>query len=158
MACGADGAALTVKWPNDVLLGGAKLSGLLLELLEEGGRRAVSLGVGVNLARAPRLPDRETAALSTVTLTPDPHAFLALLDAALARWRGTYAAEGLAPIRAAWLAHAAGLGGPMTARLPREEVGGVFEGVGADGALLLRTPYGLRTITAGDVFFPPERA
>ena len=141
-----------------MLLGGAKLSGLLLELLEDRGRRAVSLGVGVNLAAAPTLPDRRTAALTDTTLAPDPAAFLGLLDERLAAWRAAYDHAGLGPIRAAWLARAEGLGAPILARLPREEAAGVFEGIDARGALLLRTPVGLRTITAGDVFFPPAPA
>ena len=158
IACGADAAALMLKWPNDVLLSGAKLSGLLLELLEADGRRAVSLGIGVNLAHAPTLPDRKAIALSAVTLAPDPLAFLRLLEARLAAWLATHAADGLAPIRAAWLAHAAGLGGPITARLPQCTLHGTFEGLDTHGALRLATPEGPRLVTAGDVFFPGEQA
>ena len=141
-----------------MLLGGAKLSGLILELLSDGDRLAVSLGVGVNLAYAPRLPNRRTAALAEATLAPDPDAFLMRLEENLTGRLDRYAREGLGPIRAAWLVHAGGVGEPITARLPNETVSGVFGGLDARGALLLRTREGLRTITAGDVFFPGEGA
>ena len=158
IACGAPRAALALKWPNDVLLHGAKLSGLLLELLEEKGRRAVSLGIGVNLARAPALPERPTATLASEILAPAPPAFLDLLDAALTERLATYARDGLAPIRAAWLDAATGLGQPILVRLPNREVEGTFDGIDDAGALILGTKGDPLSVTAGDVFFPDAQA
>ena len=126
--------------------------------MEEGGRRAVSLGIGVNLARAPALPDRATAALTSEILAPAPAAFLDLLDAALTERLATYARDGLVPIRAAWLAVAAGLGEPITVNLPNAAREGTFGGIDETGALILLTDEGSVTVTAGDVFFRRERA
>ena len=68
-------------------------------------------------------------------------------------WHAIWAGEGFAPLRTAWLGRAHGLGGPIRARLPREERHGAFEGMDATGALLLREPGGVTAITAGEVFF-----
>jgi BirA family biotin operon repressor/biotin-[acetyl-CoA-carboxylase] ligase len=147
----ADRALLSLKWPNDLLLHGGKLAGILLE---RKGRHLV-VGVGVNLAVAPVIPGRATAAFRT---PPEPAAFLAALDANfaghLARWRS----DGFAPVRRAWLdaAHPAGtsldVSGPPA-------VSGRFAGLGDDGALLLETDAGLLTVRAGDVMLGhPEAA
>jgi BirA family biotin operon repressor/biotin-[acetyl-CoA-carboxylase] ligase len=151
---------VSLKWPNDVLVGGRKACGMLIEAgpAPDGGVWA-AVGVGVNLATHPEAVERPATALAE-HLSPDarraPTADEALVvlagafDAALSLWL----AQGFAPIRQAWLDRAGGLGGPCTARLERESVIGVAEGLDADGALLLRLPDGgLRRITAGDVFF-----
>lgn len=154
LACGAPGAQLALKWPNDVLLGGAKLSGLLLELAAEGRRQALLVGIGVNLAEAPAVEAYEAAALSMVARAPSPTDFLERLDAALFARLGLWRAEGFGALKAAWLAAASGMDGALTVRLPNETVTGRAAGLSEAGALLLRTPGGLRAVTAGDVFFP----
>lgn len=160
VACGAPGASLALKWPNDVLLakgqGWGKLSGLLLELVAEGARRALLIGIGVNLAEAPTVEAYEAAALSMATEAPAPAVFLTLLDRALLARLGLWRAEGFAALRDAWLDAAVGTDGPLTVRLPNETVTGQAAGLDEAGALLLRTPGGPRTVTAGDVFFPGQ--
>lgn len=141
---------VTLKWPNDVLIEGRKACGMLIE---SGGAWA-AVGIGINLATYPADVERPATSLAAHGGAPSPDAALAVLaeafDAALALWL----AEGFGPIRQAWLTHASGIGGPCTARLPKETVSGIAEGLDADGALLLRLPGGeLRRITAGDVFF-----
>ncbi|PCD03987.1 biotin--[acetyl-CoA-carboxylase] ligase [Sphingomonas spermidinifaciens] len=138
---------LRLKWPNDLLLGGAKLAGILLERIEA----AVIVGIGVNLAHAPALPDRPTA---TLDAAPTPADFAHTLAAAFARWLGRWRGEGLGAIREAWLARAHSLGAALRLHGPDgDAIEGLFDGLAADGALRLRLADGrTRVIHAGDVF------
>lgn len=152
--------AFALKWPNDVLLRGGKLAGILLETLPgRGGPLGLAVGIGVNLAHAPDPALLEAravppVALSSLTGAPiAPEAFLDHLAPAFARHMAQHDAQGFAPIRTAWLARAARLGEAITARLPNEVITGTFEGLEADGALRLRTPQGIRAIAAADITF-----
>lgn len=148
------------KWPNDLLLGGRKVSGILIE----SGRRDpaglwLAIGVGVNLASAPEGLEPPAASLAAHLPpgrpVPRPEEALASLDRSFGHWFGVWRGEGgFAAVRAAWLERAAGLGQPCTARVGTRSLSGVAEGLGADGALLLRLASGaLERITAGEVFF-----
>lgn len=141
---------IALKWPNDLLIGGAKLSGILLE----GAAGAVVIGIGVNLAEYPSGLDRPVTSLAAHGAAPDPALFLDDLAAAFARWLGRWRAEGLAPIRDRWLQAAHPIGTALTANLPGgERFDGLFDGLDADGALILRLADGARhVIHAGDVF------
>lgn len=142
-----------LKWPNDLLIGQAKLAGILLERVGD----AVVVGVGVNLGLAPEVPGRETIALSAFGPAPDRDTFAADLAAAFAvdldRWRR----YGLAPVIARWLAAAHPAGTPLLVGEPGElPLTGTFAGLDADGALLLRLADGTtRTIHAGEVRLAP---
>ena len=156
IGCGAAPDQLSLKWPNDVLLGGGKLSGLLIEFLD-GVPAALAIGIGVNLAAAPEgLPYEAAALRDAVRRDVEPAAFLAALDRAFLSRIETWRRDGFQALRTAWLGAARGLGAPVAVRLPDEMLEGVFEALGPQGALLLRTPSGLREITAGDVFFPGQ--
>ena len=146
----APGAAITVKWPNDVLADGAKLAGILLEA----GTNWLAVGIGVNLVRFP--PDTGFPAISLAQLgiaAPSSEEALTVLAARFAHWYGVWMSEGFETVRSAWLARAGGLGGPICARLPHETRSGVFEGIDATGALLLNEQGQVRAIAAGEVFF-----
>jgi BirA family biotin operon repressor/biotin-[acetyl-CoA-carboxylase] ligase len=153
----ASGADIKVKWPNDVLANGRKLAGILLE--SASGADSVlsflAIGVGMNLAHFP--PDTEFPATSLAALgasAPSPSAALVQLAAHFAKWYDVWMTSGFTPIQDAWLARAAGLGTRIRARLTHEETSGVFEGIDATGALILRETQGrTRTIAAGEVFF-----
>ncbi len=151
-------AGITLKWPNDALLNGRKTAGVLLESASAGRKLAwLAVGVGVNLAHAPRDETDAWPATSLLRETgaaPQPEAALALLACAFAEWSQTLSSEGFAPLRAAWLARAARLGEKVVARMPREEVEGVFVDLDADGALVLMRPLGARRIGAAELFFP----
>lgn len=147
----APGADIRIKWPNDLLAVGAKLSGILLE--REG--EAVIAGFGVNLAHHPEDVPRPATSLAALTgAAPEPAAFLEALASAFERWLGRWRAEGLAPVRAAWLAAAHPLGTPLSTHAPDgTSVEGLFDGLDASGALRLRLADGsAQTVHAGDVF------
>lgn len=139
-----------LKWPNDVLLGAAKLSGILLERAGD----AVVVGFGVNLAHHPDLPDRPATSLAAHGVSPDPAPFAQLLADSFAAWVALWRKEGFAPIRARWMQHAHPPGTALTARLPTgDTLDGLFDGLDADGALILRLAAGeSRVIHAADVF------
>lgn len=152
--------AFTLKWPNDVLLNGGKLAGILLESLMERSRVAgLAIGIGVNLAAAPEASALEAGALTPVSLRGEtgtavtPGDFLAVLAPAYAHWEERFSSSGFAPIRTAWMARAARIGQTLTARLPAEAVTGIFREVDAAGHLVLSTPGGPRRIAAADIFF-----
>ena len=139
-----------LKWPNDVLVGGAKISGILLEAVAG----ATILGIGVNVAHQPAETPYPTTSLarecslsrlreSGITVEAVRAALLAALDQRLDTWR----AHGFAPIRADWLARAHPLGTMLRAGTTE----GAFAGLDEDGALLLDTPGGQRRIVAGEV-------
>jgi BirA family biotin operon repressor/biotin-[acetyl-CoA-carboxylase] ligase len=149
-------ADVKVKWPNDVLADGRKISGILLESTGAGGEPYfLAIGIGINLAHFP--PDTEFPATALAALgVPAPPSSEALgqLAAHFAKWYDIWRGQGFPPIRDAWLARAANLGGRIRARLTNEETSGVLEGIDETGALLLReTPDRLRTIAAAEVFF-----
>jgi len=139
-----------IKWPNDLLLDGAKLSGILLER----GGDAVVIGIGVNLAQYPADLDRPATSLAANGAAPDPADFLETLAAAFGRWLGIWRVEGLAPIRARWLDRAHPTGTALTARLPDgSATDGLFAGLDGEGALILRLADGAtRVIHAADIF------
>ncbi len=146
------------KWPNDILVDGAKIAGILLEASGAAGARAadwVVVGCGVNLAVHPAGEGLSATDLARERGAPvDAGEALAALLESLRLWRGRWETAGIRPVREAWLARARGLGGPILVRLPREEIEGRFEGLDETGALLLRlADTTLRTISAGDVFF-----
>lgn len=135
-----------LKWPNDVLLGGAKLAGILLEA--EGD--AVIVGIGVNLASAPAIADRPAACLPQPVARDSFAEQLAECFAnQLARWR----AHGVEPLLVRWSAAAHPLGEMLTVHEPGGRLlSGTFSGLDPDGALLLRLADGaVSAIHAGDV-------
>ncbi len=154
-------AKVTVKWPNDALLNGGKVAGVLLESEGAGSRLDwLAIGVGVNLAHRPELAEAAGGGLAPTSLraagaaVPTPQEALETLAAAFDRRARVLAEQGFAPIREEWLSRAARLGEQVEARLPRETLRGVFEGLDADGAMILRTAQGPRAIAAAQVHFP----
>ncbi|WP_375391242.1 biotin--[acetyl-CoA-carboxylase] ligase [uncultured Sphingomonas sp.] len=141
---------LQLKWPNDLLLGGAKLSGILLERADDG----VVVGIGVNLAHHPDLPDRPTTSLAAHGVPVAPNAFADMLADGFGGWRDRWRTGGFAPVRARWLKLAHPPGTALTARLPDgSALAGTFDGLDADGALILRLATAeRRVIHAADVF------
>ena len=146
-----------LKWPNDVLVHGRKAVGVLVESGARPDRRLwLAVGVGVNLARHPDDVERPATSFAEhmATPPPEPRPALEMLAARFESWRALWAAQGFAPIAAAWTARAYGLGRICEARLADRTISGVAEGLDQDGALRLRLDDGsVERITAGDVFF-----
>lgn len=148
-------ATLTLKWPNDVLAGGGKIAGLLLELIGSAPSLVV-LGVGVNIVSAPTGLDYPTARLIDFASPPPlPRDFVERLDETFDAWRQRWEKEGFAPVRAEWLARAEGRGGKVRVRLPEEIVEGVFEDLDLGGALILNCD-GVRRMIAAGAVLPAE--
>jgi BirA family biotin operon repressor/biotin-[acetyl-CoA-carboxylase] ligase len=147
-------ARLQLKWPNDLLLDGAKLSGILLE--REGD--FVVLGIGVNLAHAPTFADRPTLSLASVGVTIAARDFLERLAVAFETEREAWGAGGFAPVRERWLARAHPLGTPLAVSDASERVAGRFGGIGPSGELRLDTEGGPRIFHAGDVWLRRDTA
>jgi BirA family biotin operon repressor/biotin-[acetyl-CoA-carboxylase] ligase len=149
--------SVNCKWPNDVLVDGAKVSGILLESLATGSNlTCVVIGTGVNVVSHPPSDAVETPATSLRALgvEADAAAVLQLYVARFAEWFTCWNGEGFAPVRAAWRGRAAGMGGPIRVRLAKETIHGRFEDLDDTGGLIVVTDGGgRRTITAGDVFF-----
>ena len=145
------GPGLTLKWPNDLLLHGAKCAGILSEasLGPDGRLDWLALGFGVNLARAPAVPGRLTAALPPPA--PGVEEAAGRIMASLDRWRAIRDAHGFGPVREAWLERGHEAGAPLTVAAPSGPVAGRFAGLDETGALRLRTEGGMRIVTAGDV-------
>lgn len=142
--------ALMLKWPNDLLLDGAKLSGILLEREND----AVVIGMGVNLAVHPEHLDRPVTSLGAYGMAPTPDIFLRELADRFARWMAKWREPGLGAIREQWLVRAHPRGAALTVHDPSgRKIDGVFDGMDADGALRLRLADGsVHVMHAGDVF------
>lgn len=145
------------KWPNDVLLNGRKVAGVLLESKStaDGKLDWLLLGLGANVESFPKDSAYPATSLRFEG-TPAEVTAVDLLEA-FARhfmnWASRWLEEGFGPLRNAWLAHAAAKGETIEVRLPNESLAGVFVDLDQDGRLLLRLSDGrLRTIAAGDVF------
>ena len=141
---------LRLKWPNDVLLNGAKVAGILLEAGSDPEPWLV-IGFGVNLAGAPVGLSRPTASIADLVPAPRPNTFAANLLTAVSHWRGRLVQEGFSPVRQAWLALGPAIGDALSAGTGPQRQTGTFRGLGPDGALLLNGPAGLTAIRSGEV-------
>ena len=153
-------AGLSLKWPNDVLLNGGKVAGILLESLGmRQGVQHLAIGIGVNLESAPTVLEVEAGAVAPVSLMSatgvaiGPEAFLDILAECYAKVEHMFVTYGFAPVREAWLLRAARLGETITARTGTTETVGRFETVDATGHLVLTSAKGRERIAAADVFF-----
>ena len=144
------GREVRVKWPNDVLVDGGKVAGILLEsaIAQTGTVQHVIAGIGINVGFAPQLPEmRYPGAALGGSVEATLETFTAALAARLAQWRR----DGFAAVRAQWLAKAGPLGAEVDVKLGDELVRGRFGGVDGEGALLLETASGPRRIVSGEL-------
>lgn len=154
------GRRVEIKWPNDVLVDGAKICGILIESTSVDGRLAVVIGCGINCAHHPEAvlyPTTDLRALGVdITAQEFLHRFVGGMAEALAEWKG---GEGIATALAYWRAAAKGIGSPITVNLGDTRLEGVFEDIDDEGYLVLLTRDGdRRRISAGDLFFPSTKS
>jgi BirA family transcriptional regulator, biotin operon repressor / biotin---[acetyl-CoA-carboxylase] ligase len=146
---------LAYKWPNDLLVDGRKLAGILLESETSGGEAVdfVVIGIGANLASKPEHVEFPATSLveqsaSGITAAMLLHTFVEHFDA----WHERWCRDGFAPVREAWLARATGIGEEVRVRLSRATFSGRFLDLDNDGALLIDGADGRRRIAAGEIF------
>jgi BirA family biotin operon repressor/biotin-[acetyl-CoA-carboxylase] ligase len=140
------------KWPNDVLAGSRKVAGILVEAekLPDEPRTALVIGVGVNVASAPRETDYPATSISALTRAPRVSRLLTSLVAALDRRVDLWTRNGFAAVRKEWMDHAYGVGGQVTAS---GGISGTFTGVDENGAIVIATKDGERRLVSGCVRF-----
>lgn len=139
-----------LKWPNDVLVDGGKIAGILPEsaIGQDAQVAHVVVGIGVNVTFAPQLPDMRYPG---AVLGGAVEAAAEQLAHGLAYWMAEWRRSGFAEIRAAWLAQAGPLGAEVDVRLGEQLVSGRFAGLDGDGGLLLDTPAGPRRLVSGEL-------
>jgi BirA family biotin operon repressor/biotin-[acetyl-CoA-carboxylase] ligase len=144
------GREVRVKWPNDVLVEGGKVAGILLEsaVAQSGSVQHVVAGIGVNVGFAPQLPEMRYPGAA---LGGSVEAALEHLTASLARRLFEWRRDGFETVRTAWLAKAGPIGLEVDVKLGEELVRGRFAGLDREGALLLETPAGPRKIVSGEL-------
>ncbi len=145
--------ASRIKWPNDVLVGGEKIAGILLETGTHDGQSWVSVGIGINLASAPEIEGKSVTCLARHGVSGPPTVLLETLIQRFAEWKSLFVTQGFAQIRAAWQARAFGLGQPVTIKRGHEVIEGLALELAEDGALLVRADDKNIKIHAGEVIF-----
>ena len=144
----------SLKWPNDVLLGGSKVAGLLTEAASDADGRCawVVIGCGVNLAAAPPVPGRQVSALAAYAKPPSPAAFATELLDRLDHWDGVRARDGFAPVRAAWLCWGPAEGTRLALRASDgARHSGGFAGLAPDGSLRLKVDGVVRAFASAEL-------
>lgn len=151
-----EGVVVSCKWPNDVLVGGCKIAGILLEsaTTADGGVDWVIVGIGVNVASHPPPAEIIYSATSLVAAgagAVTPEAVLEALCRHLDHWLRVWAESGFSPLRDAWLARAHGLGLAIAVGTGSDAVRGTFRGLDDTGLLLVEADGVVHRIAAGDV-------
>ncbi len=151
----APALSVALKWPNDVLVDSAKISGILIEsqLAPGGSAHNVVVGIGVNLAHHPDLPDRRATSLAALGVTATPRQAWQQLSAAFTAWLAVWSeGDGFSAICQSWQQRAVGIGAEVSVKTGQDVIAGRFRGLDTDGAMLLELPGGRRRrITFGDV-------
>lgn len=150
---------ISLKWPNDVLVNGKKIAGILLESWGAGDKLQIAIGIGVNIKAAPQDDGINACAISQVQIDniqlPSPESLLLIIGETFQSFLSKWKKNGFAPIRELWLSAAYGINEPMIARLHNTELKGFFRSLNEYGELLLDNGSGeITVISAGDVFFP----
>ena len=147
-------ASLTLKWPNDLLLHGAKAAGILVDTGVAASNTLdwLCIGIGVNIASKPSLPDRATACLAEfLPAPPAPEILTKALLRNLAHWHATRLAKGFTPIRDAWLRHGPAMGAAVSVKRDGALLEGAFAGLSPEGALKLAKGREVQLILAGEI-------
>ena len=147
-------ARLTLKWPNDLQLHGAKAAGILVEtgVATNNALDWICIGIGVNIASKPSLPGRATSCLAEyLPVPPSPEILAKALLQNLAQWHGTRLAQGFTPICHAWLGHGPAMGAAVSVKRDGALIEGAFAGLSPEGALKLAKDSEVQLILAGEI-------
>jgi len=147
------------KWPNDVLVEGKKISGILLESFSVGVGKPnyIVIGIGINVAHHPELALYESTHINAHSQNTFSHIeVFYILARKMAQWINIWQSDGFAVIRENWLQNSKGLGDKITVRTPESEIVGRFVDLDRDGALMLEVDNEIKLIHSGDVFFTKE--
>jgi len=144
------------KWPNDLMVNGRKICGILLESASNhlSSTDYLVIGTGVNVAFYPDDSERSATSLASLGAPVSVHELVSVYVERIAYWLPIWEQQGFTPIREAWLTRGYGIGEPVVARLTERELQGTFVGLDDDGSLILREGSGFEhRIGAGEVFF-----
>ena len=150
---------LLIKWPNDLLLNGKKICGILLETRNFGTVSALVIGIGVNLLSSPNLDKNQNiiikpgSILGETGIKLDPIDFSELIADQYALRENQFRTMGFSKIRETWMDRATKLGKRITARTPNSEYHGIFDSVDEKGQLILITNGEKKKIAAAEIFF-----
>jgi BirA family transcriptional regulator, biotin operon repressor / biotin---[acetyl-CoA-carboxylase] ligase len=153
---GSDALKFSLKWPNDVLTGGKKLCGILLEAESLADNRlAVVVGIGSNVVAAPDGTPTPATSLAALGVQISAEELFSALSDAWVEFRGIWDdGRGFAEIRTLWLERAAGLGAKVAIQTGAMAIEGTFDTIDEAGCLIVRTANGKRMpIAAGEVYF-----
>ena len=143
---------LQLKWPNDILIDGAKVGGILIESTRQGDTLTVVIGIGLNLVTCPADVDRRVTRLNLHNIQADPELMLCYVSQHMDRWLGIWQeGAGRVACQQAWLERATPLGTLLSINAGGGPVTGTFQGLDHDGALLLQTSTGRQRFSFGDV-------
>lgn len=144
-------STISCKWPNDLLLNGKKVCGILIEALDD----YYAVGVGINLALVPNAVEDKAISLADIDLLVEPSVMLNCVVSSFGYWNKIWHKVGFSVVRAAWLNAAYGINQPITARFPDgTEEQGRFQGIDEEGALVLERVDGSdQKINAAEIFF-----
>lgn len=149
-----------LKWPNDVLLSGGKVAGILLESIGKGDKvDSLLIGIGANLVNSPEIQEVDLSSgspvniMKTLGVNIPPIDFLTTLANQFKVYDDKIRERGFDIIRTEWLSHAAKLNQMIIARVGSSEIKGIFENIDDDGSLILNTSAGIKKIAAADVYF-----
>ncbi|WP_291365574.1 biotin--[acetyl-CoA-carboxylase] ligase [Acetobacter sp. UBA5411] len=152
VAAGRTSSRLRIKWPNDIVLDGRKMGGILVEA-GGGGDPWLVIGFGANLVASPAIPGRKLACLAEWTASCQPRAVAERVLAALTHWRQVFRDGGFAAIRRAWLDRSLPLGAPLVVNGGGHYSEGRFAGIGEDGELLLDCNGRVERVITGEVLY-----
>ncbi|MEE9273645.1 MAG: biotin--[acetyl-CoA-carboxylase] ligase [Robiginitomaculum sp.] len=155
-----DPRLIKIKWPNDVLVDGKKIAGILLEITEHNSKLWIAIGVGINIISCPNFDEYEVTYLLDHINADELDSFkgsksiIKILAQQFDCWRQQYLEQGFKPVREAWLERAQGIGESVKVNLPDKSFMGTALGLSDDGALEVRIDdQKIVKIHAGDVFF-----
>ena len=150
---------LSIKWPNDLLLNGKKICGILLETKSLGAGNALVIGIGINLLSSPDLDDMQNVSIKAGSILGetgikiDPIELSEKIAHQYALRENQFRTKGFSEIRRIWLDRAAKLGEKITARTPNFEYCGIFDSIDEKGQLIMIANGEKKKIAAAEIFF-----